>query len=704
MASTMLSPVATSAQQAVVTLSPVVVEDDAPTGSTRDAYAAPVTTAATKTDTPVIETPQAVSTVTRKQMDDQNTQSVKDALNYTAGVLSTPDATGRYDSLFMRGYGGFGTSTRIVDFLDGLKLPRGQGFALPSVDPYLLDHLEVLKGPSAVLYGQTSPGGLVNQVSRAPSATPYNEVKIETGTNARLQGGVTSQGALDAGEQWQYSFSAVGRSAETRYDDVEEKRAALAPTIKWVPNDNTQLSVQGTYQRDPDGGYFNSTYPKFLAPAAYKSALDRDLNMGDPDFDSYARTQYGAGYSFDHRFNDLLSVSSKTRYNAIDLDFKSLQMSGPLTSAGLIPRQALHSIETVDGISSDNHAQFDFATGALEHTALAGLDYQHSTSDWEYQWGTASDLDLSDPDASATVGALATIIDNKQTLQQTGAYLQDQLTLGRVHAVVGARYDWTDQDTDNQLTDTTSSQSSNSASYRTGLLYKFDNGVAPYASYSTSFEPTVGVDSSGTAFKPTEGKQWEAGVKYEPTFMKALFTVSAFHIRQQNVLTPDVLTGFSVQQGEVRSRGLEFEARGNVTSNLELIGAFTLLDTELTETATPANLGNRPQAAPTHYGSAWANYSFDSGMLDGFTLGSGLRFVGSSYADDANTIETDGYTLVDASASYALGKLSPKLEGAQATLSVTNLFDKEYYSSCSSSYYCQYGNGTQALLGLRYSW
>ena len=700
----LLSPMAGHAQEPAIALPTVEVAGEAPRDSTRDEYLEKDSVSATKTDTPVLETPQSITTITRQQLDDQNPQSVKDALNYTAGVLSAPDTTSRYDSIFLRGFGGFGTSTRVVDFLDGLKLPRGQAFALPSIDPFLLDRIDVLRGPSAVLYGETSPGGLVNQFSRPPSAASYNEVRVEAGSYKRLQGGVTSQGAIDADGQWQYSLSAIGRRSGTRYDDVDEERLAVGPAITCEPDADTQLTLRGFYQYDPEGGYFNSIYPRFLAPEEFRSDLDRKLNVGDPSFDSYEREQYAVGYSFDHRFNDVVSVSSNTRYSAIDLDLQGIQIVAPITATGFLPRQAIRSIEDVGGIATDNRAQFNFSTGPVEHTALAGIDFQHSVSDWEYRLGAAPPLDVTNPQYGVSVGPLTTLIDNEQTLQQTGLYIQDQLSLGGLRAVLGVRYDWTEQDTENRLTDSESSQSSSSPSYRAGLLYKFDNGLAPYVSYSTSFEPTIGVDANGTPFDPTEGEQWEVGLKYEPTFMDALFTVTAFDIRQENVLTPGPRPGFNVQQGEIRSRGLEFEARGNATENLEIIGALTLLDTEVRESTVAANIGKQPQAVPEYYGSAWANYTFDAGLLDGFSLGSGVRFVGSSYADDANTVEADGYVLVDAALQYDLGILMPSLSGAVATLNVTNLFDKDYYSSCSFNFFCQYGNGRQVLLGLRYVW
>lgn len=692
------------AQDQAVPLPPIQVEGELDPGSTREEYFVKSTDGATKMEAPVIETPQSVTTISRKQLDDQNVQSVRDALNYTPGALSGIDVTNRYDSLFMRGYGGFGTSTDVVDFLDGLRLPRGQAFALPSIDPFLLDRIDVLRGPSAVTYGQTTPGGLVNQVSRQPSAAPYNEVRVEGGSHGRMQAGFTSQGAIDEAGVLQYSLSGIGRHSGTRYDDVDEERVAISPALTWRPSEDTQLTLQAFYQNDPEGGYFNSIYPKFLAPGAYASYLDHDLNIGDPDFESYEREQYSVGYSFDHRFNDVISVGSKLRYSAIDLDFRGIQMAGALASDGTIARQSFRSIEDVGGISMDNYGQFEFNTGALEHTTRVGLGIQNSESNWEYQFGGATTLDVTNPQYGSAVTSLSTFLDNEQTLQQVGAYVQDQVSYGRFHVLLGARYDWTEQESENRLAGTTSSQSSDTPSYRAGLLYKFDNGISPYVSYSTSFEPTVGVDVTGAAFEPTEAEQWEVGLKYEPTFMDALFTATAFEIVQENVLTPDTTPGFNVQQGEVRSRGLEFEARGKATDNLELIGALTLIDTEVTESTTASTVGNRPQAAPEYYGSIWANYAFGPSVLEGLTLGGGIRFVGSSYADDTNSVKADGYTLVDMALHYDMENMNPSLQGLEATLNVTNLFDKEYYASCSSNFYCQYGNGMQALAGLRYRW
>jgi iron complex outermembrane receptor protein len=692
------------AQEQSTQLAPITIQGEGATGDTSNTVVAKSARSATKTATPVAETPQSITTVTRKQIDDQNPQTVSEALRYTAGVLSDRDSNSRYDSVFLRGFGDFGTSTSYVNYLDGLKLQRGQAFATPSIDPFLLDHVEVIKGPSALLYGQISPGGLVNQVSREPSDVQSNEVRLEVGTDRRIQSGIYSTGPLPSDDTVQYGLGIVGRSSGTRYDDVDEKRFGVMPSLKWEPDADTSLVISGYYQRDPKGGYFNSLYPKFLAPAGYAGFLSRDLNVGDPNYDAFERTQYGVGYRFEHSFDEQVTVRSNFRYSGVESDMRSLQMNGPMSATGLIPRWAVHSIEDAGGFSFDNQAEFNFETGAVRHTLLAGLDIQRSSSSWEYLLGGATSLDVTNPVYGQPVGPFMPAIDSDQTLRQTGIYVQDQIEIGNLRGVFGVRHDWANQDTDNRLIGTSTERSDSATSYRAGLLYLFDNGIAPYVSYSTSFEPSTSLGAGGTPLKPTEAEQYEVGIKYQPTGLDLLLTLSAFDIRQQNVVYYNASTGFNEQQGEIHSRGVEFEARGNVTRNLELVAAMSLLDTEISESSVASIVGNRPQAVPRYYGSLWANYTIDTGALEGLSIGGGVRFVGSSYSSNANTVKADGYTLLDAALRYDFGAKNPSLKGLQATLNVTNLLDKEYYSSCSSGYFCQYGNGRTVLVGLRYKW
>jgi len=684
---------------------PMDAQLDGVRASTRNTYQPGATFSATKTETPVLETQQSISTVTRKQLNDQNQQTVGAALGYSAGVLASFEQNSRYDNVFIRGFGGFSTSGNYVRFLDGLKLPQGQVFGIMSIDPFLLDRIDVLKGPSALLYGAVSPGGLVNMVSRAPSATPYNELRFEAGSYGRVQAAYTTQGALDKAGTLQYSVTAIGKDAGTRYDDVDERRFAVAPAIAWQPNSDTRITLSGFYQADPDGGYFNSIYARSLAAPQFRPYLNSKFNPGDPSYDHFDREESGVGYQLEHRFNDAVLFRSSLRYAQFDLDFAGIQIYAGPSSTGDIPRLAARSKEDASNIAADNQIQFDFNTSVLHHRLLTGVDTQSAESNALFQASFAvTPINVFDPQYGSPVsGSFLTFTSGDQSLDQTGVYVQDQIALGNWRALLGVRHDWTEQVT-TPTGGADQSQDSQATTYRAGLMYLFDNGVAPYASYSTSFEPVIGTDVDGNPFIPTEAEQYEVGIKYEPKFIPALFTFSAFDITQQNVKTPGPNPNFSIQTGEIRSRGLEFEARGNVTKQLSVIAALSLLDTEVTKSTTTSAVGKRPQAVPEYFGSVWANYAFDFGLLNGFTFGGGVRFVGSSYADDANTVQAPEYTLLDAAVSYDLGRLDPRLAGSQATFNIWNLADKEYYSSCSSGFYCEFGDRRTFLAGLRHRW
>lgn len=682
-------------------LETVLVEGDI--ADTSGSYLIPEMRSASKTDQSILEIPQAVTVLTRKQIDNQSPQSVGQALRYTAGVLSEIDASTRYDSFFLRGFGGFGTSTQFVSFLDGLRLPKGQAFGQASIDPFLLDRIDILKGPSALMYGQSSPGGLVNLVSRKPNGSTGGSAKLEYGSNNRLQLSVEQQGTLDKSDTLQYNVAAVALDADSRYDDVEEKSFSIASNLVWVASPNTRFSLGGFLGTDPEGGYFNSIYPTSLAPE-YADELSRDLNIGDPDFDSYDRTQWGVYADVEHALSHNATVKSKLRFSHVDSKLAGIQMAGSISNTGVIPRVAAKSDEDINSLSWDTNFEYLLETGNISHQLLTGIDVWRNDSDWRYQIGSASSLDVNAPvyDGGG-VGTFATYTDNTQVAKQVGVYASDQMSFGNLEAVFGARYDWVNTKTNNKLTNTVSEQDSNSASYRAALLYGFDSGVTPYISYSTSFQPTIGVDASGNSFKPISARQAEIGIKYQPLNNDMLLTLAAFDIHQKNVLTASSTLGFYEQTGAVRSRGLELEARGKVSEQLEMIASATLLDTEVTKSNNADAVGKRLQAVPKYFGSLWVNYGF-KGALDGLEAGVGIRHVGSSYGDDANTVKADAYTLVDLGFSYDFGQKNTSLKGWEATLNIRNLFDKNYYSSCSYNIYCQYGEERSIMLGVKKAW
>ncbi|MGX9962920.1 TonB-dependent siderophore receptor [Roseomonas sp. F4] len=678
-------------------------------------YVAPTTTTGSKTDTPLIEAPQSIGVVTRDQIDDQAAASVSQALRYTAGVLPEVRPSARYDSVFVRGFGGQGTSAAFVNYLDGLRQGRGSSFGVPNTDPWLLERIEVLRGPASVLYGQTGAGGLVNLVSRRPTATPVNEVRLEAGTNALLQTAFDFGGPATEDGRFQYRLTGIARTAETQVDHVGEQRIAIAPALTWRPSDNTTLTFLASYQNDPEGGFYNFVPATGTVLANPNGRVSRGFFGGDPSYDVFNRSQASIGYQFEHRVDDTWTLRQNFRYAHIDAEVKVLSIRS-ISNDRTGSRIASFVSDHANSYALDNQAQATFRTGELRHTALFGIDWFRTSARTRSASATAgvSTIDLFTPTyytAAPNISAGLNTLTN-QELDQLGVYAQDQMALGRWRFNLGVRLDQarigTTTHTVTGANATQLSQLDQEATWRAGLLYLFDNGLAPYASYSTSFLPNTGTAApqrGGGTFEPTTGEQFEVGVKFQPPGMNSFVQLAGFHIRQQNVLTADtVYTTYSTPVGEIRSQGIELEGRASLNDNLDLIGTYAFIDAEITRSNTAGVTGNRVPQVPNHMASGWANYRFTEGPLRGLGLGGGLRFIGSTYGTDTNTFKVDEVTLFDAAIRYDLGARFERARGVELTLNAANIADKEYISSCNSATNCYFGNGRTVLAGVRMRW
>ena len=347
--------------------------DNSRTGSA-DGYVAVTAVSATKTDTPLIETPQSVSVVTQDQMTAQGAQSVAEALRYTASVL--PEIRGASANaapyLFSRGF-------YLEQYLDGSRLPSDTsfGYAIPSFDPYGLERIDVLHGPSSVLYGQTNPGGVANLVSKQPTTTPIHEVFLTTGSHDRMQAGFDMGGALTADGKLSYRFTATGLDCGTQVSGVRQERIYVAPAVTWKPDENTTLTVLAKYQRDPDVGYYN--FVPALGSVVFNPAgqISSHTNVGDPDFDHHSRTQLSVGYEFEHRFDPTWTFRQNAHYTYVKDDFANVFPYGYAAGSNTtLNRYTFFNNESANVFTIDNQAQAKVKTGPIAHTMLFGFDYQ----------------------------------------------------------------------------------------------------------------------------------------------------------------------------------------------------------------------------------------------------------------------------------------------------------------------------------------
>lgn len=670
-------------------------------------YVAGTSVTSTKTDTPILETPQSISVVTRDQMVAQQTQSISEALYYTPGVsLDLYSATTFFDAVKIRGFDA-------PRYLDGLRLPLDQvQFAFPRVEPYGLERLEVLRGPSSGLYGQTEPGGLLNMVSKRPLWFPHYAVEGTFGSFDRFQGAFDIGGPIDKNREFLYRVVGLGRSSNSQQDFVEDNKLFIAPSFTWAPTVNTTFTVLGHYAKQENNG-FQQYIPGEVAgitPNPY-GRVPYSRYIGEPSADRYKLEQGAIGYAFEHRFNNVFQVRQNFRYTDVTNDMQAHRSEGVFPDLRTVARSFNYVWSAAQNAALDNQLQADFATGPFTHKVLAGVDYIHADNSSEYRSGALAPIDAFAPVYGAVVppaGTLVPFIKSTNTQDLVGVYLQDQIKIDRFTLSLTGRYDSADSEvTSLGAYPFTGTKASNdrATTGRIGVNYLFDFGLSPYASYTTSFQPIVGVDLSGNVFKPTTGEGKEIGVKFKPNGTNLLLTAAVFEIVQQNVLTPDPNNVFfSVQTGEATVRGVEFEARGNITRELEIIGGYSNLDPRITR-ANDGTVGNFMPQVALQQASLWAKYTWYDGPLAGLGLGAGIRYVGENYGDPQNTIRIPAYTLFDAAISYDFRYLTPDLKGWSAQVNVTNIADQYYVSSCATGLaYCSLGASRRVLGTLRYAW
>ncbi|MFD2183335.1 TonB-dependent siderophore receptor [Rhodoplanes azumiensis] len=694
-----------------------------------EGYVADRSMTGTKTNTPVVETPESVSIVTRDQMEDQQAQSVSQALRYTPGVLTDLRPASRFDIIPVRGYGGnLGVLQGFVGFQDGLKLQRGISFAVPTVDPYTLERIEVLRGPSSILYGQTNLGGMINLVTKRPLDKPFHEVQVTGGNFERLQGTFDVSGPIDKDGRWLYRLTGLARNSGTQVDYTEDDRYVLAPALTWKPSSDTTWTLLANHTQDPNS-FYSVFLPKEGTVMPSRSGwIASTFNVSDPGYEVFERKQTSLTSLFEHRFDDVWTIRQNTRVMHLETNFRGLSPTSYADAAQSIINRAKSNVkDELDSLAMDNQVQAQFYTGAFKHTVLMGLDYQYADASrllGNATTGVAT-INFLSPMYWQSIPVPAYQTDAKQTNDQLGLYIQDQIRLGNLIGMFGLRRDRASFDFD-QITIasgalTSASQTDAATTWRAGLLYHFENGLAPYISYSTSFEPVTGstLDYYKRPFKPTTGEQVEAGIKYQPPGTNMLFTAAVYELTQYNVQTPDTdpthkgcgttaSSSCSVQTGAVRTRGVELEAKASINRNIDVLGAFTWQDMEVTQ-ANDTSLGKRPVQVPEYFGSVWGMYTFRDGPAAGLGLGAGVRHVSSTFGDVANTIEVPAFTLVDAAVHFDFDTIEPKLKGLRLSLNASNLFDKEYVASCSAGSGsfdtgCYFGTRRTILATARYRW
>jgi iron complex outermembrane receptor protein len=679
--------------------------DEAATGRV-DGYLARRSTAGSKTDTPVIETPQSISVITADRMDAIGATNVKDALGYTPGVSISPfGADSRYDWITIRGFDGYSPGF----YLDGMPLRNNGTWGLWKTENYGAERIEVLRGPASVLYGMASPGGVVNIVSKLPTADPVREIQLQYGNDAHRQVAGDFAGALDAESKVLYRITGLVRDAQLPGGSSRDDSVYIAPALTWKPSADTTFTLLGRYHKNRAGTHTRiRPAGGSLKPTAIGTLIPSELNIGDPAFDHLNHDQKMIGYHFEHRFSDTWTVRQKLRYGKLEIDYRALQGPSFVTldpSSELDPlnhrylrRGVFGSRESTSSLTMDNQVQADLRSGDWQHKLLIGLDYQRTRID-QYTYSSqvgAPLLDIHAPVYGSPVDTPDPFVDGVQRLAQTGLYIQDQIKWGeRWSLTLGGRYDTARSSAYSRFDHTTQRISEHKFTKRAGLVYLMPNGVAPYLSYAESFAPTGTIDPvNKTPFKPESGRQYEAGIRYQPPGGRSLYSAAVFDLRRKNYITYD--TSFMPKQsGEISVRGLELEATTVLMPRLNLTAAYAYTPrARVLASSRAEEIGKQATAVPRNSLSVWADYRFTNGLK----VGLGARFNGSTHGDGevVAPAKVPSYTLIDAMIGYDIDRWT-------LALNLRNLTDKTYVSNCAYAF-CYLGTQRTAVATATYRW
>ncbi|PZQ88763.1 MAG: TonB-dependent siderophore receptor [Leifsonia xyli] len=696
---------------------------DAADGPLKD-FVATRTRGGTKTDTPLRETPASVSVIGRKQIEATGSRTLGEATRYTAGVRELfGGADPRYDQYQIRG---FNASTTGL-YLDGLQLLASSGLPF-KLEPYGLDRIEILRGPSSVLYGGTNPGGLINAVSKKPTEELFAEVTTGINSFGNLYGGFDVGGPIDGkpdtkapiSPQWFYRVTGMGKIGDTQTDHSDDDRVFIAPSVTYKPDEDTSFTVLASYQRDRTTGVPFLPYVGTVTKAPFgRIPTDFITSKGHEGglYNGVKREQAMLGYQFEHRLDDTFTVRQNARYSRGENELFSLIGGGYVgrnPASGQLNRLGFFANPKVDLFTVDTQVEARFATGALQHTTLFGVDYKHVKFDDTQRTGPASPIDIDDPDYGQPFGGLTTLgIRAISKQDQIGGYVQDQIKLGRLNIVFGGRLDNATTKVDNRLNALLSDKNSDTAfSGRAGLVYDLGFGVSPYVSYSNSFQPLVGINNATQQIlKPEKGEQYEAGVKFQPEGWRSFITAAVFDLKRKNFLVANPANAQqTIQSGEARSRGVEIEAVASLAEGLDLVASYTDFNIENTKNLDPFVVGLAPFNTPERYASAFLDYTIQTGDLQGLGAGFGVRYMGKAIIDDPatpaigttpakprGTLPLPHYTLADAVVHYEKGAW-------RGAVNVSNLFDKTFVAQCSSATQCFYGERRKVTASLTYRW
>ncbi|KQQ77960.1 ligand-gated channel [Rhizobium sp. Leaf321] len=680
-----LSPTMLAAQEASsgsnTTLAPIVISGSGTTLDTSNdsqSIVATETTAVGRMPTDILVAPASISVITSKEIEERGADSVEKVVQYTAGVVT--DYYGgddRYDYIDIRGFTPY-------TYRDGLAI--GRTFGGVKEEPYAYERIEVLKGTSSSGFGAAEPGGAINYVTKLPKTERFGEVYATGGSFSHKEGGFDFGDNLTEDDTLSYRLTGKFQNADAEYDYSKDNEKFLMGGLTWRPTDLTSLSFVFDHL-DKDGIPGSGGQP-------IGSDFDRDKFFGEPDYYFLTTNRNSYSLMFDHDFDNGLSFGSKARYSNSDTAFGSAYLSNTRTDgSNLADRYFFGSDTSTEQFVVDAHLMYEKDFDNVESRTLVGIDYNNFKSD-NYGLYDTSAPPISTTDPVYTGGPVSTdpTYGTANDQKTTGLYLQQDLTFwDKLTTSVGVRNDWFDLSQDDLFSSASDSDTQSKFTKRFGVSYKITEEVAAFASYAESAAPP------GIGTEPTTGRQYEVGIKYRPEAFPALFTASVYDLTKSNITVYDSVTYLPSTVERVRHRGFELEAKAEVTESIDVIAAYSYIDSKIDEPG-GVNDGNRLMRVPKHLASVWTTYTLDGeGARGDMTFGVGGRYMDSYFLDLANSASSESAFLFDASFTYKIQK------NTTFQLNMSNVFDEKHIASQDSGG-VYYNPGRTVMATLRQTW
>ncbi|EAR10801.1 TonB-dependent siderophore receptor [Reinekea blandensis] len=682
---------------AVVTLSPTALANEVL--DLLEVTAEVYRNTATKTALEPEETPQGISVIDGDQIKAHDADTLSQALRYAPGVTTEVrgGAVTLFDTFTIRGFG----VNR--SYYDGLVLPYLNGWNLQAqIDPVAIEQVEVFKGPTSVLYGTMPPGGMVNIISRAPTRTPETQIDLSAGSHQHVSAAIDTAGAL-GNTDLSYRLIAKGSHRAGQVDTTEEQTYLIAPSVDWQVSERTLINLNAYYQNDPAMGMNSAIPASGMLYDNPNGTTDPTTFVGDKNWNKLSREVFRVGYKLSHTLADDWTFLHNGAYTDASLAQKNTYHRSASfdENTGTLGRNIYSTDETLTGLTLDNQLSGRLFTGPVEHNLLLGLDYQQLKGNADYREFQTSNSDfylfnifepnndLLDPDTLTEVYQQ----DDDVSVQQLGAYAQNQLRWQNLVLIAGARYDDYQSESIVTAASTTKTEADHQQwSYRVGALYELAYGAAPFASFATSFEPATGQDDEGNGYDPELGQQIEAGVKFVSGNEAVNLSGSYFHITKSDALVanPADPYGAQLQVGELVSKGVELGSRVALSPDWTVQAGYAYTDMTITDDANGGLEGKTPIWVPEHSAQLWTQYRLSRGWLQGTRLGGGVRYVGDMQIDSVNSDTVPASTVYDLSVGYELAYLLPMLDGSSINLMVNNVTDETTYR-CYDTDNCWYG-------------